>query len=144
MEISARHLLRHHRYPLDKIGYASTLVAFKILLPFSTSAAYVHYPFISGEMLDKVRHQRADFNNSQIISRSPLLSKLKLAYYYVIYFLYKGIGYFVDFAQTNSTWTHSHMTQIWQRLHKKGKLTKLYPPCTVHQLLQLAKPDPEN
>ena len=126
----------------DTTGYASALVIFKLILPFSTSAAYVHYPFISEDMLQKVREQRADFNNSQAISRSPILSKAKLYYYYAVFLAYKVIGRFVDFAQTNSTWTHGHMSKMWPWLVSKGKLTKLYPPCTVDRLLTIEKPDP--
>jgi alpha-1,2-mannosyltransferase len=93
-------------------------------------------------MLQKVREQRSDFNNSQAISKSPILSKAKLAYYYIVFIIYKIIGRFVDFAQANSTWTHEHMKKIWPSLHNSGKLTKLYPPCTVDRLLVLKKPDP--
>ncbi len=95
-------------------------------------------------MLQKVREQRSDFNNSQAISKSPLLSKAKLCYYYIVFIIYKIIGKFVDFAQANSTWTHEHMKKIWPSLYKSGKLTKLYPPCTVDRLLVLRKPDPTN
>lgn len=95
-------------------------------------------------MLQKVREQRSDFNNSQAISKSPILSKAKLAYYYLVFIIYKIIGKFVDFAQTNSTWTHEHMKKIWPSLYISGKLTKLYPPCTVDRLLVLRKPDPTN
>jgi alpha-1,2-mannosyltransferase len=128
----------------DTTGYASALLAAKFILPGITTAAYVHYPFISEDMLQKVREQRSDFNNSQAISKSPLLSKAKLYYYYLVFIAYKLIGRFVDFAQTNSSWTHEHMKKLWPRLFDSGKLTKLYPPCTVDRLLVLKKPDPSN
>ena len=51
------------------------------------------------------------------------------------------IGRAVDFAQTNSSWTHNHMSQLWVNLHKKDKMVKLYPPCTVEPLLKIKKPD---
>jgi alpha-1,2-mannosyltransferase len=70
-------------------------------------------------MIQKVKDQRSDFNNSQAISKSPLLSKAKLFYYKFVLVIYKMIGYFVDFAQTNSTWTHGHMSTIWPRLLSK-------------------------
>ena len=89
------------------------MVAVKLLLPFTKTVAYVHYPFISEDMIQKVREQRSDFNNSQAISKSPILSKAKLYYYQIVLVIYKIIGYFVDFAQTNSTWTHGHMSKIW-------------------------------
>jgi alpha-1,2-mannosyltransferase len=79
----------------------------------TTTAAYVHYPFISEEMIEKVREKRADFNNSSVISRSPFLSKAKLVYYIIVLKIYKLIGKAVDFAQTNSSWTHNHMRNLW-------------------------------
>lgn len=91
-------------------------------------------------MIDKVRQQRADFNNSQLISRSPILSKAKLYYYLIVLKIYQLIGKTVDIAQTNSSWTHNHMTNLWPSLEKEGRLTKLYPPCTVDKLINVKKP----
>lgn len=92
-------------------------------------------------MIQKVKEKRADFNNSQAISRSPFLSKGKVYYYQIIFLVYKITGWFVDFAQTNSSWTHNHMKGIWPHLLKRGKLAKLYPPCTVGPLLKVPKPE---
>ena len=114
------------------------------MLPTCTTAAYVHYPFISEEMIQKVREQRQDFNNSGVISKSPILSKAKLIYYILVLKVYRLIGKAVDFAQTNSSWTHGHMSLLWPKLLKTGRLVKLYPPCTVNSLLTLQKPDPSN
>lgn len=55
--------------------------------------------------------------------------------------VYKMIGRAVDVAQTNSSWTHNHMSSLWPHLLKKDKLIKLYPPCTVKPLLAIKKPD---
>lgn len=55
--------------------------------------------------------------------------------------IYKLIGKAVDFAQTNSTWTHGHMSLLWPNLLNKNLLVKLYPPCTVNSLLKFKKPD---
>ena len=35
----------------DTTGYASTLVLVKLLIPSTKTAAYVHYPFISHDMI---------------------------------------------------------------------------------------------
>jgi alpha-1,2-mannosyltransferase len=128
----------------DTTGYASTLVLVKLMLPSCKTAAYVHYPFISEDMIQKVRDQRQDFNNSGLISKSPILSKAKLIYYQVVLQVYRLIGRFVDFAQTNSSWTHGHMSLLWPTLLKTGRLVKLYPPCTVNSLLTITKPDPSH
>jgi alpha-1,2-mannosyltransferase len=141
VEVPTRHHLRYHWYCHRYSGYASVLLLTKVFLPSTTTAAYVHYPFISEDMIQKVREQRVDFNNSQLISRSPLLSKAKLVYYLVVLKVYKMIGRTVDFAFTNSSWTHNHMSALWPQLNKKDKLHKVYPPCTVDSLLEIKKPD---
>ena len=70
-----------------------------------------------------------------------MLSKAKLFYYIFVLKIYKLIGRAVDFAQTNSSWTHNHMSLLWSHLDKKDRLVKLYPPCTVQPLLNTTKPD---
>ncbi len=45
------------------LGFASTLFLTKILLPTTKTVAYVHYPFISKDMIRKVKERKADFNN---------------------------------------------------------------------------------
>jgi alpha-1,2-mannosyltransferase len=47
----------------DTTGFASTLFLTKILLPTTKTTAYVHYPFISLDMIQKVKERRSDFNN---------------------------------------------------------------------------------
>ncbi len=47
----------------DTTGFASTMVLTKILLPTTKTYAYVHYPFISNDMIRKVRDQKVDYNN---------------------------------------------------------------------------------
>jgi len=86
-------------------------------------------------MIQKVREFKADFNNRKLITGSPLLTKAKLYYYMFVLQVYKLIGRAVDVAQTNSSWTHNHMSSLWPHLLKKDKLVKLYPPCTVKPLL---------
>ena len=125
----------------DTTGYPSALLLVKLFIPSIKTAAYVHYPFISEEMINKVREGRADFNNSKAISNSAFLSLGKLYYYMLVLKIYKLIGRLVDFAQTNSSWTHNHMSLFWTHLVKKDKLVKLYPPCTVKPLLDIKKPD---
>jgi alpha-1,2-mannosyltransferase len=128
-------------------GFSSTLILSKILLPFTKTASYVHYPFISLDMIDKVKNRKSDFNNDQrlfinvnfSISNSFIKTKLKLFYYQAIFIVYKLNGYFVDFSQTNSTWTHDHMSKIWKNLYLNNKMVKLYPPCSVQALLNYKK-----
>jgi alpha-1,2-mannosyltransferase len=46
------------------LGFAFNCLLVKILLPFTECRAYVHYPFISEDMIAKIKERRADFNNN--------------------------------------------------------------------------------
>lgn len=55
-------------------------------------AAYVHYPTISTDMLRRVAARSSLYNNAEDVASSPLLSMLKLAYYYCFAGLYALVG----------------------------------------------------
>lgn len=97
----------------DTTGFAFNFVLVKLLLPSTVCRAYVHYPFISDDMVSKIRDRRADFNNDANISRSWWKTYLKLAYYSTILFVYKMLRFTVSKAEANSSWTYNHMTRIW-------------------------------
>lgn len=42
---------------------------------------------------------------------------------------------FSDRTQTNSTWTDQHMIELWGH----NKTVKLYPPCSISELLNYPK-----
>lgn len=87
---------------------------------------YVHYPTISTDMIHRVKHREAAFNNSDDITKNPVLSKIKVAYYWVFAGLYCLLGQFPKTVFVNSTWTKRHIEYLWRR-----KVTVLYPPCNV-------------
>lgn len=93
----------------DTTGFAFNFWVVKLLLPTTQCYAYVHYPFISTDMVDKIRNRRVDFNNGAGISNSVWKTKVKLLYYWVILFAYKLVRFTVNKAQANSTWTQNHM-----------------------------------
>ena len=95
----------------------------------------MHYPFISDDMVEKIRSRRADFNNDSKISQSWLKTNLKLIYYRAILLAYKGLRFFVARFEANSSWTYNHMAKIWG----EKKIRKLYPPCSISSLLQYNK-----
>lgn len=55
-------------------------------------AAYVHYPAISTDMLQRVRDRSPAFNNASHVSSSWPKSIAKLAYYYCFAALYGAAG----------------------------------------------------
>jgi alpha-1,2-mannosyltransferase len=58
--------------------------------------AYVHYPTISSDMLEKVASRRSDYNNSSRVASSPTLSFIKLVYYRVFAWGYGLAGSCTD------------------------------------------------
>ncbi|KAE9013147.1 GDP-Man:Man(3)GlcNAc(2)-PP-Dol alpha-1,2-mannosyltransferase [Phytophthora fragariae] len=87
--------------------------------------AYVHYPMISTDMIAQVQQRDAGFNNDAAIAASSSRSRAKYIYYRLFAGAYSLVGrYCTDVAMVNSTWTYSHIKQLW------GKApTVVYPPC---------------
>lgn len=126
--------LKHRpRVLIDTIGCAFSYPA--LYLTGCQLLAYVHYPFISSDMLERVRTGTLSYNNSAAITQSPILSRAKLAYYQFIFMAYRTCGKLVDSALVNSSWTEAHIRDAWQG----AKIKLLYPPCDVEKF----KPDSE-
>lgn len=94
--------------------------------------AYVHYPLISTDMIQKVRERRPSYNNSAGITGTVSVSYLKLLYYKLLICWYSTAGFFCKLAFCNSTWTYNHMRSIWSCQTKI-----LYPPCDIQKFLSL-------
>lgn len=77
----------HHQ---DTVGFAFTYPLAWIF--WTKIMAYVHYPTISTDMLQKVKDRVKDYNNSGTISSSPTLSHVKWIYYKLFAFLYGITG----------------------------------------------------
>ncbi|XP_053141076.1 GDP-Man:Man(3)GlcNAc(2)-PP-Dol alpha-1,2-mannosyltransferase isoform X2 [Hemicordylus capensis] len=119
---------------IDSMGYAFTLPLFKYLGGCQVGC-YVHYPTISTDMLSVVKNQNARFNNAAIITKNPLLSKLKLAYYYLFASIYGLVGSCSDIVMVNSSWTLNHILSLW----RCGACTNIvYPPCDVQTFLDIS------
>jgi len=124
----------------DTTGAAFTYPLFK--LSGSKVLAYVHYPIVSTDMLERVREQRPAHNNDSRIAGSVSVSHLKLLYYQAFALLYGVVGRAADIAAVNSTWTFDHIVQLWGS--KNGTLQfirKVYPPCNTTHLLELPARD---
>ena len=125
--------------------------------------AYVHYPIISSDMLQKVREQRPSYNNDANIAGNVTISSIKLIYYQWFARLYSWVGSYADKVFVNSSWTEKHISQLWgldidENIHsdnlqttsspsspsmtdshphppsKSKRLVKLYPPCNTTHL----------
>ncbi|XP_036760757.2 GDP-Man:Man(3)GlcNAc(2)-PP-Dol alpha-1,2-mannosyltransferase [Manis pentadactyla] len=116
---------------IDSMGYAFTLPLFKYLGGCRVGS-YVHYPTVSTDMLSVVQNQNAGFNNAAFITRNPVLSRVKLAYYRIFAVAYGLAGSCSDVVMVNSSWTLNHILSLW----KAGNRTSVvYPPCDVQAFL---------
>jgi len=118
---------------IDTMGYAFTLPLFRFLAGCKV-ACYVHYPTISTDMLERVASRSASYNNASIISRSIVLSHMKLLYYKLFAFIYGLAGRCSSVIIVNSTWTHGHICSIWK---VPDKTRIVYPPCNVQEFLKI-------
>ena len=121
---------------IDTTGYAFTLPIFKNLGNCKVGC-YVHYPTISSDMLQLVRNRSSTYNNTSGISKSWLLSAVKLQYYKVFAFLYKIAGNYSDVTMVNSSWTEGHISNLWNL--QKNKVHKVFPPCDNSEFLQIKR-----
>lgn len=96
----------------DTIGAAFSYPVVK-LLTNATILAYVHYPTISTDMMNKVREQRPSYNNTNVITKSITISYIKLCYYKIFAMLYTWAGSYAQLVMVNSTWTMNHIKQLW-------------------------------
>ncbi|XP_075055163.1 GDP-Man:Man(3)GlcNAc(2)-PP-Dol alpha-1,2-mannosyltransferase [Mixophyes fleayi] len=118
---------------IDSMGYAFTLPLFKYLGGCRVGC-YVHYPTISTDMLSVVRDHHSRFNNSAFISNNPVLSRLKLIYYYLFALIYGWVGSCSDLVMVNSTWTFNHIMDLWKC---SNCISIVYPPCDVQTFLDI-------
>ena len=123
---------------IDTMGYAFAVAFCKYLFPWVPTAAYVHYPTISTDMLSSLD----DTTGTKGIhsgAGSGWKGYLKKIYWHLFARLYGWVGRQIDVVMCNSTWTHSHIIQLWKP-YKSAKPSSnfakiLYPPCPVESLI---------
>ena len=125
---------------IDTMGYSFTYPLFRYL-GGCLIGCYVHYPTISTDMLTRVMGRFSAYNNHSLISRSRLLSQLKIVYYKLFAALYGFTGRCAHTTMVNSSWTENHINRIWK---VPLQTYKVYPPCDVKEFLELSvDSDPE-
>ncbi|ROT43587.1 family 4 glycosyltransferase [Sodiomyces alkalinus F11] len=124
---------------IDTMGYAFALGLSKFLFPSVPTAAYVHYPTISTDMLESLDPKSTvgsqGVNAGQGVGARGVV---KRAYWRLFAALYARVGSTADVVMTNSSWTQAHIQQIWgprrvirSRTHP---IAVVYPPCAVEEL----------
>ncbi|KAB2599571.1 GDP-Man:Man(3)GlcNAc(2)-PP-Dol alpha-1,2-mannosyltransferase-like [Pyrus ussuriensis x Pyrus communis] len=74
------------------------------------------------------------YNNDDFIARSNWLSSCKVVYYNLFSRMYGIVGSCAHLAMVNSSWTQSHIEQLWS-IPQRTK--RVYPPCDTSGLQEL-------
>ena len=106
---------------IDTMGYAFTLPFVSSVLEIPT-AAYVHYPTISTDML----------------GRLPGISLGKQLYWRIFALVYGYVCQQMDILITNSSWTRDHMEQLTGKKASRGEIRVVFPPCDINALKSLS------
>lgn len=115
---------------IDTMGYAFAVAFTRYLFPSVSTAAYVHYPTISTDMLQSLD----DTTGTKGIhsgAGTGLRGRAKKLYWHAFAYLYGWAGRQIDVVMCNSTWTANHIRQLW----KPKTPTIVYPPCPVHEII---------
>lgn len=123
---------------IDTMGYAFALALCNFLFPHVPTAAYVHYPTISTDMLSSLDDQRGRGVNAGL--GHGWKGTVKRHYWILFAKLYSWVGGEIDVVMTNSTWTSNHIKSLWQTTRRKRKWTRdihvVFPPVAVEELEQ--------
>ncbi|KAI0008937.1 hypothetical protein F4779DRAFT_409036 [Xylariaceae sp. FL0662B] len=126
---------------VDTMGYAFTLGLSKILFPNVPTAAYVHYPTISTDMLQSLDPTTPVGSQGVNAGKGVgLRGTIKRNYWMLFAAIYSWMGASVDVVMTNSTWTQGHVESLWgpqrKQRSREQPIAVVYPPCAVHEIEQ--------
>lgn len=126
---------------IDTMGHAFALCLSHFLFPSVPTAAYVHYPTISTDMLDSL----SDTTGQRGVNAGTgtgWRGTAKRIYWHLFARLYGWVGGHIDLVMCNGTWTANHISTLWTpyRNRRRRNLpnstpTILFPPCPVTELL---------
>jgi alpha-1,2-mannosyltransferase len=124
---------------MDTMGFAFTIALSKVLFPRVPTAAYVHYPTISTDMLSSLDASVSSNQGLHAGSGQGLRGDLKRKYWKLFAAAYSFVGSFVDVVMTNSSWTRTHIQELWGparlKLRKSADdISVVFPPVAVSEL----------
>ena len=119
---------------IDTMGYAFTLAFCHYLFPAIPTAAYVHYPTISTDMLDSLNDTTGERGlNSG--AGTGWKGKVKKQYWYLFARLYGWVGSKIDLVMCNSSWTRGHISALWKVPCSVSSFAAVvWPPCAVEEI----------
>ncbi|KAK3397420.1 alpha-1,2-mannosyltransferase alg11 [Sordaria brevicollis] len=140
---------------VDTMGYAFALGFSRFLFRDVPTAAYVHYPTISTDMLESL--DPSSPLGSQGVNAGKgtgAKGRAKKIYWQLFARLYSLMGASVDVVMTNSTWTQAHIEKLWGPVRnltgavpgtsKVNPIAVVYPPVAVEELEQEVEVSPES
>lgn len=121
---------------IDTMGYAFTLAFSKFFFPEIPTAAYVHYPTISTDMLGSLDAENEKGLNAG--AGKGWRGKMKRAYWHIFAWMYSWAGGGIDVVMTNSSWTQAHIRSLWgtnrAKRHQIADVEVVFPPVAVEEL----------
>ncbi|KAK3321410.1 glycosyltransferase family 4 protein [Cercophora scortea] len=124
---------------IDTMGYAFAIGLSKFLFPAVPTAAYVHYPTISTDMLSSLDPSSPLGSQGVNAGRGTgVKGSLKKIYWRLFAHIYSRMGAAADVVMTNSTWTQNHIMTLWgparRAAEKPSPIAVVYPPVAVREL----------
>ncbi|KAE9377431.1 glycosyltransferase family 4 protein [Stipitochalara longipes BDJ] len=123
---------------VDTMGYAFALGFSKILFRDVPTAAYVHYPTISTDMLSSLDPKSATGTQGVNAGQGAgTVGVFKKIYWELFASMYSAVGGSIDVVMTNSTWTLGHIKSLWDGWRREMNATRpcvVYPPVAVEEL----------
>lgn len=119
---------------IDTMGYAFSVALCRYLFPKVPTAAYVHYPTISTDMLQSLDDTTGEKGIHSGAGKG-LKGKVKRYYWHAFAKLYGFAGRQIDVVMCNSTWTQGHIRELWKPKRASASFAAIvYPPCPVEEL----------
>ncbi|KAK4118731.1 glycosyltransferase family 4 protein [Parathielavia appendiculata] len=123
---------------IDTMGYAFALGLCKTLFPGVPTAAYVHYPTISTDMLSSLNPTSPVGSQGVNAGQGTGLRGAAKRFYWKLFAAaYSRVGASADVVMTNSSWTQGHIRALWGPLRRGRSLPEaavVYPPVAVREL----------
>lgn len=121
---------------IDTMGYAFALALSKFFFPDIPTAAYVHYPTISTDMLGSLDAETGKGLNAG--AGKGWRGKMKRSYWHMFAWMYSWAGGGIDVVMTNSSWTQAHIRSLWganrAKRHRIADVDVVFPPVAVEEL----------
>lgn len=92
------------------------------------------------DMLSLVWERRPTYNNTSDITTNPIITYVKLIYYFIFAICYGFAGSLADLTMVNSNWTKVHIQSLWKLA--RGGIHVVFPPVNTKVLESMPLSDP--